>query len=71
MRPYLVCYVVDGWTLVRGLDAQRVLTLFGFTPRWSTTGRGWVVHDDKVHDDIAAYANSIGTFAAISHRRPS
>lgn len=69
-RPWLVCYVADGWTLVRGLEARRLLTLFGHRPRWSATGRGWTVHDATVADDLQAYANSIGTFIAISHRRP-
>lgn len=71
--PYLIAYVDEdrGLTLVRGYEAKRVLTVLGHRPHWSKTGRGWVVRDVEVCHDLAAYANSIGTFATISHRRPT
>jgi hypothetical protein len=69
--PYLIAYIVDGWTLVRGVHARRVLMLLGHRPVWSTGGRGWAVHDANVAHDLAAYANYHGTFVTISHRRPA
>lgn len=71
MRPAFVAFVVDGWTLVRGLDAKRVLTQLGHQPRWSQSGRGWAVPGEKVADDLQAWANYHGSFVTISHRRPT
>jgi len=71
VKPYLTAYVVDGWTLVRGVDARRVLNLLGWRPVWSNAGRGFAVHDTEVCHDLQAFANYHHEFIAISHRRPT
>lgn len=60
-----------GRALIRGQDAKTTLVKLGYEPVWSVSGRGWVVNDLAVADDLTAYSGWCHRYSVVSRRRPT
>ncbi|MGH3482281.1 MAG: hypothetical protein ACRDPQ_03515 [Nocardioidaceae bacterium] len=67
---YLTIRSDGGAVLVRGDDADRACTNVGADPKWSRSGRGWVIGYQHVAD-LFALAEVEHRFIVVSDKRPA